>query len=69
MGRSTSEVEPAIRMAISGINVAKGYVERLPEDSPNDLMKMALDCMDVAIDYLRQYAAFENVPLRDYMKT
>lgn len=61
-----SMYEPALRMAVTGIQNARQYADRLPE---GDALIDALEAMDEAVACLRWYATVEGIDLHDSMPT
>lgn len=68
MTQSSSVIEPSLRMALSNLTNAVGYIERIWDDEDVKL-GWALGGIDNAISILKDYASLNNIELREGMKT
>lgn len=58
--------EPLLRFAITNLDSAKDYVDRLPSD---ELLSSAVKKMQLAIEFLQEWAQQNGIELREGMKT
>lgn len=64
---ASQEQEPCLRMAISSIRNAAGYVNRLPGRAAS--IDAAIHDMERAVAHIEKYADKKGIVLRDRMKT
>lgn len=61
------DLEPYLRMAISNIRTAEGYVQRMPGKPAS--LDAAVHDLDRAIAHIVKYAEKKQINLRDSMHT
>lgn len=61
-----ADLEPPLRFAVTGVQNARDYLNRLPEGVE---LEMALTFMESAIFWINAYAAEKDVEILPSMKT